>query len=284
MHKKTHLKTLFFNLLASPESISEDEYQLLVQTFPYSQPVRKASTLHPILSDPIADLFWSGLHIFRQNPDLSEIRFSGPADGEANEPIQEPTPPAVDKLLEINQEEKLSVYNDEHLPYSFLWWLQKTRNEYAHTYRPFASSPLALQSPGQEPQQFVEQIIIDQQIREHVLHLQSPEARLSKKTSEVPRTIQNTTDPAETESLIEKFIQEEPKISAPAPDKIDLENKARKSAVDEPVIVSETLAKIYVEQGLFLKAIETYEKLSLKFPEKSGYFVDLIQKLREKIL
>ena len=34
---------------------------------------------------------------------------------------------------------------------------------------------------------------------------------------------------------------------------------------------------------LYDKAIETYEKLSLKFPEKSRYFADLIQSIEKKI-
>lgn len=284
MQKTEHLKVLFNQLLASPENISQEQYQLLVQEFPYAQSLRKASFLSNIVSDPTAHLFWNQLHIFQIPPQLphnaafifQEIEQAKIIDN-SKDPIQTDTQVA----------ENLSVYDDTHLPYSFLWWLHKTRNEYAHTYRPF-TSPSFEQKFHVEPaltSKLDDGKTLDQQIKEHALHLQATEARLSGKSSEnIFDDSKLTKDVHQTETLIEKFIHEEPKISAPSPDKIDLENKARKSAIDEPVIVSETLAKIYIEQGLFLKAIETYEKLSLKFPEKSAYFVDLIKKLREKII
>jgi hypothetical protein len=56
-------------------------------------------------------------------------------------------------------------------------------------------------------------------------------------------------------------------------------NVAKLSIADTDEVVSETLASIYSKQGYFNKAIRAYEKLSLKFPEKSAYFASRIKEL-----
>lgn len=59
--------------------------------------------------------------------------------------------------------------------------------------------------------------------------------------------------------------------------------KARESLREDDLPVSETLAKIYVMQGNYPKAIESYTQLSLKYPEKKIFFANLIAELAQKL-
>jgi hypothetical protein len=84
--------------------------------------------------------------------------------------------------------------------------------------------------------------------------------------------------------LIDKFIIANPRIE-PIKDKTIVPNDdISKSFVEEADgLVTETLAKIYVNQGYYSRAMDIYEKLSLKFPEKSSYFASQIEKVKEYI-
>ena len=81
--------------------------------------------------------------------------------------------------------------------------------------------------------------------------------------------------------LIDKFILENPSISRPKAEFYNPISVAQNSIIDQENIVSETLAKIYEKQGYVEKAISIYEKLSLKYPEKSRYFAAQIERLRK---
>ena len=58
---------------------------------------------------------------------------------------------------------------------------------------------------------------------------------------------------------------------------------AKQSVADDITFVSETLAKIFMMQGDYSKALEAYESLRLKYPEKRLYFASQIKKLRKLI-
>ena len=47
------------------------------------------------------------------------------------------------------------------------------------------------------------------------------------------------------------------------------------------IFVTETLVNIYIKQKLYKEAIEAYEKLVLKFPEKSSYFASRIEEIKK---
>jgi hypothetical protein len=84
--------------------------------------------------------------------------------------------------------------------------------------------------------------------------------------------------------LIEKFIVANPRIE-PVREKTDtpLIDISKPFVEEREGFITETLARIYIRQGYFSRAIDIYERLSLKFPEKSSYFAALIEKVKELI-
>ena len=79
--------------------------------------------------------------------------------------------------------------------------------------------------------------------------------------------------------LIDKFIETSPKISAvkhgtPSTVSFDI------NANDNSNLMTETLARVYLEQKKYQKAIQAYEILILKYPEKSSFFADRISDIK----
>ena len=95
------------------------------------------------------------------------------------------------------------------------------------------------------------------------------------------------TDPekskAKRENLIDKFIVEQPKIITENKNNETLSVPNHNSDKENPDMITDTLARIYVKQGLYEKAISAYEKLSLKYPEKNSYFASQIKKIKDII-
>lgn len=82
--------------------------------------------------------------------------------------------------------------------------------------------------------------------------------------------------------LINEFIAKNPRIApAKSTKKVNL---AEENLITPEALMTETLARVYLEQKNYKKAIQAYKILILKNPEKSGFFADqirAIEKLQE---
>lgn len=100
----------------------------------------------------------------------------------------------------------------------------------------------------------------------------------------IDRTETPKTDPEPSKiiekkaEIIDKFIEENPKISQL---KEDAHYVVKEKANDISHLMTETLAKLYVEQRLYTKAITAYEALKKKHPERQDEFEDKIQEIKE---
>ncbi|MEW5674969.1 tetratricopeptide repeat protein [Flavobacterium enshiense] len=79
--------------------------------------------------------------------------------------------------------------------------------------------------------------------------------------------------------LIDKFIESNPKI-VPVKNAPVIPVNIEKSTQESSYFMTETLAKVYLEQKKYQKAIQAYEILILKYPEKSSFFADRISDIR----
>ncbi len=80
--------------------------------------------------------------------------------------------------------------------------------------------------------------------------------------------------------MIDNFIKANPKITPVKTDTSSWENLGKKTT-EAPGLMTETLARVYLEQKKYSKAIQAYEILILKYPEKSAYFADLISEIKD---
>ena len=280
--------TLLHNLLHDPAKVRTAGFNIISATGNYAgEPEALDEALIDEVQPDNQGMAYAEEEVFEEIGEIDPIEFQSPIlenivstdffAFQDNFQIEEYREDIEEHKLDSAPEPVVSKYDDDKLPYTFLWWLAKTRKEHQQIFQPYATprqdnagsvpKKEGIAGPSELQQQYVENIFHMQSVFDEAEQEYSPAVFKKNKGSEI----------------IESFIKNEPQISAPKPESINNENKARKSAEDHNDLVSETLATIYIEQMLYDKAIETYEKLSLKFPEKSRYFADLIQSLEKKI-
>ena len=87
-----------------------------------------------------------------------------------------------------------------------------------------------------------------------------------------------TSSKTKHEAIIDNFIASNPKI--PALSKEIIHTVAVPAVEEKSYLMTETLAKVYLEQKKYQRAIQAYEILILKYPEKSSYFANLISEIK----
>ncbi len=94
--------------------------------------------------------------------------------------------------------------------------------------------------------------------------------------------VRNEETPKDTKdtnaTIIDRFIKSNPKISPPKKG-VDIDISISKNNPDSS-LMTETLARVYLEQKKYDSAIKAYRILSLKYPEKSGFFADQIKRVQ----
>lgn len=99
----------------------------------------------------------------------------------------------------------------------------------------------------------------------------SPEIITETDSSSTKKELQST--------LIDHFISKNPKLKS-ADKNSPVLNIAEKAVTPNESLMTETLARVYLEQKKYENAIKAYKILSLKYPEKSGYFADQIKAIK----
>jgi hypothetical protein len=117
---------------------------------------------------------------------------------------------------------------------------------------------------------------VTQTFTDWLSELEDSSESLGKKPDE-EEVAEQTIDQKE---LIEKFIVTNPRLQALQDNKTPVDI-SEDSVKEHEGIFTGTLAKIYVKQGYYSKAIFVYEKLILKYPEKSDYFADQIEEIKK---
>ncbi|MDA8871171.1 hypothetical protein N9C47_04380 [Flavobacteriaceae bacterium] len=79
--------------------------------------------------------------------------------------------------------------------------------------------------------------------------------------------------------LFDSFIEKKRTIK-PRKEKVSKDDLSAKSLASTDELMTETLAKVFVKQNKYDNAIQAYQILSLKYPEKNSFFADQIKEIK----
>lgn len=94
------------------------------------------------------------------------------------------------------------------------------------------------------------------------------------------RLANQNSDQLSNQEILDRFLNSEPRLKRPKAKFYDPNEKAQASVQEDEDLVSEPLAQIHWQQGLYKKAKQIYEKLSLLYPDKFDYFAGKIEEIQ----
>jgi len=274
----------FIALLQNPELLDVTqtiELEKIIQKYPYFQPARALflkglyqqssfkynitlketaaiTTDRSILFEFITSQNFKSISFYEHQTDIDESVKLSTIDFNENEEIKNHIIESDVKIIENNPnktiEEKLEIgkplvfgVDEKH---SFEEWLQLTQIKK------------------------IQRIETNQELNNINLAEKSIDINSNPTVLEVPKTDEISKKLA----LIDKFIETNPKIISNKND-IPFANSIPKIQ-ESSHLMTETLAKIYLEQKKYQRAIQAYEILILKYPEKSSFFADRIKDVK----
>jgi hypothetical protein len=175
---------------------------------------------------------------------------------EETEAVENPKEIEIDETVKIAEENleigkplDFSVF-EKH---SFQEWLQLSRNE-----------PIDRTVEGPIEENFTE----------------NPIEKAEKTIGVVEKVEKVEEEKKKKAEIIDRFIETNPKISPIKQTAITAAIQLDINKDDSSYLMTETLARVYLEQKKYTKAIQAYEILILKYPEKITFFADRISDIK----
>ncbi|HQL46766.1 MAG TPA: hypothetical protein PLI85_09195, partial [Bacteroidales bacterium] len=223
-----------------------------------------------------------------ESPVEIECQPAAPAESEAE------AKPWQEELLELIPDEPVLEYEPAAQPVP-----DEPVKELAPAAQPVPDEPVLEYEPAAQPDpdepeeayQHAAQPVTDElaEVPEPATQLtpDEPPAEAEPATQLTPGEPEETpeTDAQLTPAdLIDRFIRTSPSIERLSPDDLQpVKDLSAESTEEHGKFITETLAKIYINQGYYSRAINIYEKLSIQYPEKSVYFASRIEKIKDLI-
>lgn len=238
-----------------PETISSLTEQLIENTPLPSIEVTKPQEITVQVEDGIVEDTAEEKHQIEVSPVVVEVI-------EDTTVVEDSVPETISNTEETVAEENIQEVKSSEI-HSFTEWLQLQQGK-----------KITIIEAPVEPKPQLEEPIANAPIVQ--------ETESSEKTAmetEIAEQVKRS-NVNDFESILDKFIRENPRISRGKAEFYNPVNMAKQSVEENDELVTETLANVYYKQGHYKKAIRAYEKLCLIYPHKMTYFASLIQKIK----